>query len=673
MSRWLKGVLLSAAILGLLATSSVLAQDNGWRHFRSGTAEFGQTVDLRPVGRVPGQYIVVFRDGVRDSRATARNMSRRERFSLRRTFSHALKGFSGRMSARTADRLRFDPDVAFVEQDVYAHTAAQALSTGVDRIDADLNSIAAIGTMVSNVDVDVAIIDTGVSPHSDLNLVGQVNFTNEGSLSDLNGHGTHVAGIVAAIDNGIGVVGVAPGARIHSVKVLDSNGSGFFSDVIEGIDWVTANALEIEVANMSLSGVGYSAALRQAIQNSVAAGVVYVVAAANSSQDVYGANGKLETSQPSRWCRWYGNCADDYIPASYPEVATISALADSDGQEGGGGGNTSYGADDTLASFSNYSGNVVGNNPVLSPGLAIDLAAPGVNIASTWKGNGYNTISGTSMASPHVAGAVALYIADPANGRANDAAGVYAIRQALIDAAQPQSAWRGGAPTNDPDGNAEGLVYVADGGVAPPEPEPNTAPEVSITSPGGGASFVAGDPISFEGSADDAQEGSLTAILDWTSSLDGPIGGGGSFSDATLREGQHIIMAEVMDSGGLSGDATVSITIEPPPAVAPPSEQSLSVESIGYRTTARWWRTDLYVTVALMDDGGGAVSDASLSIEVSRDGGLIASGTGTTGDGGTVTFRLRRARSGLYTTEVTDVSADGLAWDGATPPNDFDM
>ena len=238
--------------------------------------------------------------------------------------------------------------------------------------------------------IGVAVIDTGVDlTHPDLkaNIVANKScIRGKKNANDDNGHGTHVAGTIAALDNGIGAVGVAPQAQLIAVKVLDSAGSGTWSSIICGIDWVTSNALKynIRVANMSLGGGGTSDnncgnsnndALHRAICKSTAAGVTYVVAAGNDGAD-----------------------AKTFVPAAYDDtVITVSALADSDGQIGGIGSVTSYGADDTFASFSNY-------------GSVVDIAAPGMAIYSTWKNGAYNTISGTSMASPHVAGATAIYI-----------------------------------------------------------------------------------------------------------------------------------------------------------------------------------------------------------------------------------------------------------------------
>jgi subtilisin family serine protease len=274
------------------------------------------------------------------------------------------------------------------------------------------------------VNVDVAVIDTGIDlSHPDLNVVGGVNCSSGNSYSDGNGHGTHVAGTIAAKDNGIGVVGVAPGARLWAVRVLNNAGSGSDSDVICGIDWVTARASTIEVANMSLGGGGTEPAasgcstgdpFHDAICRSVAAGVTYAVAAGNESDD-----------------------AANHTPAAYDEVITVSALADFNGLPGGGAAATCRAdVDDTFADFSNF-------------GADVDLIAPGVCILSTWKGGGYNTISGTSMASPHVAGAAALYKATHAG------ATPVQVKTALQNAGNLN--W---TTTTDPDGTHEKLLNV---------------------------------------------------------------------------------------------------------------------------------------------------------------------------------------------------------------------
>ncbi len=345
---------------------------------------------------VPNQYIVVFKDGVVDPAGKAQGLAAQHGLGVQRVYSYALKGFAAVIPTGRLAGLQADPNVAFVDQDqVFSIAAPQSLPTGINRIDGELSSTKA-GDGTGTVDVDVAIIDTGIASHEDLNVYRSVNCSGGSPLrgsckssspADGNGHGTHVAGTVAALDNSVGVVGVAPGARLWGVKVLSDQGSGYKSWIIAGIDYVTQNASEIEVANMSLGGSGSddgkscaqtTDSYKKAICNSVAAGVTYAVAAGNSSAD-----------------------AATAVPAAYDMVITVSALADFDGLSGGLGAATCRAdEDDTFANFSNY-------------GADVDLIAPGVCITSTWPtaliASGYNTISGTSMASPHVAGAAALY------------------------------------------------------------------------------------------------------------------------------------------------------------------------------------------------------------------------------------------------------------------------
>ncbi len=413
--------------------------------------------------QIKNRYIVVFNRRVQNPKAEAENLKSRFGIETGHVYEKALKGFSAYIPENAINGLKNNPNIAYIEPDITMTAFAQTIPTGISRIQADLNPFAAINSDGGNVDVDVAILDSGVdSDHPDLNVAGGIRFytittgppKNRGSFSDSNyeddnGHGTHVAGTVAALDNDYGVVGVAPGARIWAVKILDASGSGYLSDIIAGLEWVVDNASNIEVVNMSIGGQGLSNSYQTAIQNVVAAGVVVVVAAGNESMDVYGPDGTFGTN-------------DDIIPAAYPEVAAISALADSDGKPGGSGPDTSYDPDDSFASgFSNFSSSVVANNPVQSPGKAIDLMLPGVDITSTYLNGQYATGSGTSMASPHGAGLAALYIAQ--HGRATNADGVYAIRQALIDEGVSQRSPEGLAHLNDPDGNEENLGWAGTG------------------------------------------------------------------------------------------------------------------------------------------------------------------------------------------------------------------
>ncbi len=240
---------------------------------------------------------------------------------------------------------------------------------------------------------------------------------------------------------------VIPGVRIWSVEVIGPSQHAV-ANVLAGMDYISLHADQISVVNASITIVAesYSVAIHQAVTNIVNQGVVFVAAAGNGGGDI---SGDLV----------WGN-EDDALPAALAEVMTISAMDPNPTQfntnaplTAGGSPNPGF---DTIASFSSFS--LIRHDPslVLSSGFAIDVAAPGVNILSTYKGGDYAIMTGTSMASPHAAGLVALYIA--ANGRATNAAGVYQIRQAIVDNSQPQSQWASYPNTADPDGNPEPLA-----------------------------------------------------------------------------------------------------------------------------------------------------------------------------------------------------------------------
>jgi subtilisin family serine protease len=304
----------------------------------------------------------------RDVIGTVMALEARQGFRADHIYSSAIHGFAARLTARQIDALENDPTVDYVEADGTVTAFAQMLPWGIDRIDADISS-----TIAGNGSGDVGtvhayIIDTGIdTAHTDLNVVKHVNFAG-GPNRDCNGHGTHVAGTVAAKDNSSDVVGVAPGAPLTGVKVLGCGGSGSISGVIKGVDWVTANAVKPAIANMSLGGSAHNG-LDAAVKNSADSGVFYSIAAGNSAAK-----------------------ACDYSPAragTHVGVMTVAAT-DINNQE---------------ASFSNY-------------GSCVDIWAPGVSILSTRKGGGTTTLSGTSMAAPHVGGAGALYLSSHSGDRA---------------------------------------------------------------------------------------------------------------------------------------------------------------------------------------------------------------------------------------------------------------
>ena len=386
-----------------------------------------KSVNFAEAQKIPNQYIVVLKNNVVDPETVANDMALKHGLGKGQIYGHALKGFSAVIPDAVLEKVRNDPRVSLVEQDQVVQAFVQTLPTGINRVDADLSSTKS-GDGSGSVSVDIAIIDTGIDLiHPDLYVYKQKTFVKgTKSANDDNGHGTHVAGIAAAKDNSAGVAGIAPGAKLWAVKVLSRTGSGSMSNVIAGIDYVTANAGEIEVANMSLGCECTSTALNTAISNSVKAGVTYVVAAGNSGKD-----------------------AATFSPANHPDVIAVSAIVDTDGKCGGLGPSTSYGTDDTFATFSNF-------------GSVVDMAAPGVNIYSTYKSGTYATLSGTSMASPHVTGAAALYKAN------NPTATPAQVQDALKTLGIPQTKScdtalnnGNGGFTGDTDGFPEPLVYVA--------------------------------------------------------------------------------------------------------------------------------------------------------------------------------------------------------------------
>src|SRR5215210_6868387 len=205
-----------------------------------------------PGGQGPERYIVVLKGGVSDPGRAADAIARREDLGVGFVYSHALKGFSATIPEERLDEVRSDASVAYVEPDRMAHATEQTLPWGVNRIDADLSSTVAGDGSGTVGNVNAYIIDSGIYLHTDLNVVGHRNFTGDSKNTDCNGHGTHVAGTLAARDDTQDVVGVAPGAPLTGVKVLGCKGSGSYSRIINGIDWVTANAAKPAVANMSL-------------------------------------------------------------------------------------------------------------------------------------------------------------------------------------------------------------------------------------------------------------------------------------------------------------------------------------------------------------------------------------------------------------------------------------
>jgi subtilisin family serine protease len=430
----------------------------------------------------PAGYIVVFHESV-DADAKTKALERAHGFVSDFHYEHALNGFAATLTAEQRARIEADPAVEFISPDRAVRAVAplvpgESTPTGTRRIEATTAT-----TAQSAASVNVAVIDTGVDLGytSELNAVNGKDCIGAEPASDDNGHGTHVAGTVGARNTGTGVVGVAPGTTLYAVKVLDAAGNGTWGQVICGIDWVTLNAsaLNIRVANMSLSGGGSNDnncgntnadALHLAICNSKNAGVSYVVAAGNSGVNFSGS-----------------------VPAAYPEAITVTAYSDSNGLPGATGGPPTCRPtelDDRYASFSNWAGSG-------SPGAtAHTIAAPGVCIKSTWFGGGDNTISGTSMASPHVAGAVALCISSAACTAGGSP-------QTIISTIRTTDASKGftGDPANSP---VSGRYYgytVWVGSAQPPPTVPGAPNLTSATAGSGQVTLQWNAPASNGGSA----------------------------------------------------------------------------------------------------------------------------------------------------------------------------
>jgi subtilisin len=355
-------------------------------------------------------------------------------------YRHVFDGFAAEVPIQALEGLRRNPQVKLVSpDDEFALDAdpAQFIPEGIDRIDVDENRTADIDGGGPALDVAVAVFDTGIAPHPDLRIGGGISCVKDpNALNNNHGHGTHVAGTIAALDNEIGVVGVAPGAELWSVKVASDSGVVLTSSLLCGLDWVAAHASSIDVINMSLGGQGKdgtcdSAPLHLAICNVVGAGVTIVVSAGNDGKD-----------------------SSRVVPATYEEVLAVSAFADYNGQPGGGADppfrdgvqcvrfneNLPGVDDDNFAFFSNF-------------GPDVDITATGVCVLSTVPNNAYAWNTGTSMAAPHVAGAVALYLADHPSARPAE------VRAWLLSVGSvPQDSTYG--ITGDPDNHHEPVLHV---------------------------------------------------------------------------------------------------------------------------------------------------------------------------------------------------------------------
>jgi subtilisin family serine protease len=614
-----------------------------------GTIPAAAAVD--PIGRAPDAdttWIVTFVGGV-DAASEAPPLVQQQGGRLVAVYSHALDGFAFSGSASAAAALARNPRVAHVELARTLH-AVEIAPNGILRTSAwAAHEAGYTGVTSGGTPVRVAVVDTGIKlNHVDLaaNLATGTgtNCINPGQPpNDDHGHGTHVAGTVAAAYNGQGVVGVATNAQLIPVKVLDSTGYGSDAQVICGLDYVAGLAQSQPgpyVLNMSLGDPNRpgettcgSSALHQAVCNLTNAGVTVVAAAGNDGAD-----------------------ASSFVPAAYDEVIAVSAFTDFDGQRSFAGCQADffdygYQCDDTLADFSNY-------------GSVVDVAAPGVHVLSDWIDGGETTISGTSMAAPHVAGAAALVLG------ANPSLTPAQVRSILESTGECPDGSVANAPTcaghgqwqvgglfgttPDNDGIPEPLVNAlraaqAAGSASPPPPPPvdTQPPTVAFTAPGANAqvrgtvnvSANASDNVGvthvdfYDGAALVGTDSSAPYSVPWTTSVDGP----------------HTLTATAYDAAGLSASDTRTVTVDntaPTATVTSPSGGTIT--------------GTITVTADSSDPTPGS---GVASVQFLVDGNVV--GTDTSAPYST-TWNSATTSNGLHT--IAARAADGSGNSATSPP-----
>ena len=528
---------------------------------------------------IEGQYIVVFNESVLDVPAVANRLARANGGELFATYQSAIKGFAVKgLSARAVEALRNSEHVRYIEQDqVVTKVATQQNppAWGLDRVDARAGLDNAYTYNATGAGVSVYVIDTGIDPaHPEFEgrATAAYDVFNDGQNGvDCDSHGTHVSGTVGSKS-----YGVAKEALLYGVRVLgcdaNGNGGGTNAGVIEGIDWVAANANKPAAANLSLGG-GFSQAVNDAVENLVASGVPTAVAAGNGFFGIFSEN------------------ACDKSPASAPSALTVSITDQSDAK----------------VSWGNF-------------GPCVDLFAPGAGILSTIPGGGTAAYSGTSMSSPHVAGALALYL------QGNPSATSAQANQAILDAATT------GAVSNR-EGTVDRLLYTRDfaadgGGGDPPPPAENQAPTAAFSS------SCVGLTCDFSDASSDS-DGTI-ATRSWAF-------GDGASSSATNPShtyggaGTYTVTLTVTDDDGATASTSKQVTV----SSAPPPADDIALSTSTSRSKGKSY-ADLSWSPA---DGG--------QVQVLRNGSVIA----TTADDGSYRDNLGKRPRGTYTYQVCETDS----------------
>ncbi|MCY1045313.1 S8 family serine peptidase [Corallococcus sp. bb12-1] len=499
----------------------------------SDSEQFGHTAQMiRRERAIPGEYIVVLRDSTQEVRQQGAANIAREMVSLTggrvlRTYEHTLHGFLANMSEAEAQRLLSDPRVAYVQENGLLHVSATQTSAtwGIDRIDQrDLPRNSSYTYNVDGTGVHAYVIDTGIRlTHTE--FTGRTGngydfIDNDSDPTDCHGHGTHVAGSVGGT-----TWGVAKKVTLHGVRVLDCTGYGNDAQVIGGIDWVAANHIKPAVANMSLGDVGIPA-IDDATERLIAAGVTTVVAAGNDSAN-----------------------ACNYSPARAPNAITVGSTTSTDAR----------------SSFSNF-------------GTCVDIFAPGSSITSASNsGNSSSTsMSGTSMASPHVAGAAALYLS------ANPSATPAQVRDALVNNSTPNKV------TSPGTGSPNRLLYtlfITGGGSSD-----TTPPTTSITSPAGGATLSGSASLSANASdnvgVSRVEFYAGTALLGTATAAPYSI----AWNTTAVANGAYALTTKAYDAANNVGTSTtVSVTVNNGTGSCSISEQLLL--NAGFESGNTGWTT----------------------------------------------------------------------------------